>query len=45
LGLLVSGAGLAKADYVYTSIDPPGSIITNAYGINDAGHIVGWYRD
>lgn len=32
-------------DGKFTRIDPPGSIETEAFGINDAGQIVGWYWD
>jgi probable HAF family extracellular repeat protein len=45
LAVIMGGAGRTEADYVYTTLDPPGSIITNAYGINDTGQIVGWYED
>ena len=31
--------------YAFTPIDVPGSILTRTYGINDAGQIVGVYRD
>ena|SRR2546422_1066538 len=30
-----------KVIYTFTSIDPPGSTLTDARGINDAGQIVG----
>src|SRR5438128_2277088 len=43
LSLLVCGAGRAKADYVFTTIDPPGSTCTFAKGINNAGQVVGLY--
>jgi uncharacterized membrane protein len=41
LGLLVGGAALAKADYTFTTSDMPGASSTQAFGINDAGQIVG----
>src|SRR5262249_17272140 len=44
LGLILS-PGWAKADYDFTTIDPPGATQTWANGINDAGQIVGTYRD
>jgi probable HAF family extracellular repeat protein len=42
LGLLVVGAGQVKADYIYTTIDVPGSTQTQANGINDAGQILAY---
>ena len=30
--------------YTYTTIDPPGSVLTQAIGINDSNQIVGAYR-
>jgi hypothetical protein len=36
---------MVMSDGVFTSIDPPGAIITIAIGINDFGHIVGVYAD
>jgi hypothetical protein len=46
VGLLIVGAEQAKAQqgYVYTTIDPPGSVWTQATGINAAGQIVGWWE-
>jgi hypothetical protein len=43
LGLFLGAAGQAKADYLFTTFDPPGSTLTIAYGINDSGQIVGYY--
>lgn len=43
LGLVVGGAGQAKTDYVFTTIDVPDSFATAAAGINNSGQIVGWY--
>jgi hypothetical protein len=40
LGMLVGSAGPAKADYIYTTLDVPGSFNTIANGINDAGQPV-----
>ena len=31
--------------YSFTSLDVPGATATEAYGINDAGIVVGWYTD
>ena len=45
LGLLVGGAEPAKADYIFTTLDVPGSTLTQAYGINDSGQVVGLYED
>jgi hypothetical protein len=36
LGVLLGGAVQAKADYIYTTLDVPGSFNTIANGINDA---------
>ena len=33
-----------QADYIYTTLTPPGSFGTWAYGINDQGDIVGSYN-
>src|SRR5438445_7880350 len=41
LGLLFSGAGQAKADYIFTTLDVPGSTFTTVTGINNVGQIVG----
>lgn len=46
LGLLLTGlAGQATADYVFTTLDVPGSLATLPAGINNAGQIVGSYLD
>ncbi len=45
LGLFLGVAGQAKADYVFTRLDPPGSTRTEALGINSSGHIVGNFED
>lgn len=47
LGLVVVEVGSANAqlNYTYTLLDVPGSIDTNATGINNAGQVVGWYID
>jgi uncharacterized membrane protein len=39
----LAGASPANAGYTFTSIDYPGATSTSAYGINDAGQIVGSY--
>lgn len=44
VGLLVGGVETAKAQYRFSTLDPPGSIATRAYGINDSGQIVGLYN-
>jgi len=44
LVLFVAGPGQAQADYIFTTIDVPGSAQTVASGINDAGQIVGYYN-
>src|SRR5690242_1161814 len=47
LGLLVAGAGQARADYIFTTIDVPGAApgTTTVSGINDAGEMVGSFLD
>ncbi len=45
LGLCVGVTGQAKAGYTFTTLDPPGSIRTEAQGINSCGEIVGFYED
>lgn len=44
LSLFVSVAAQAKGDYLVTTIDVPGSALTQPLGINNAGQIVGAYR-
>jgi hypothetical protein len=45
LGLAGSIAPKALADtYIFTQIDVPGAVRTQARGINDAGHITGWFQ-
>ncbi len=43
LGLFLGVTGQAKANYTFTTLDPPGSIsiFTEAEGINSGGEIVG----
>ena len=44
--LLLAQAGYADPHpYTYLTIDFPGSVFTQAFGINAAGEIVGFYRD
>jgi uncharacterized membrane protein len=44
VGLMLSAMlGQAKADYTFTTLDPPGSTDSTAYGINGSGQIVGTY--
>jgi uncharacterized membrane protein len=45
LALLIARPGQARPDYVFTTIDFPGSMQTIASGINDAGQIVGYYNN
>jgi probable HAF family extracellular repeat protein len=45
LGLVVGLASQANADYIFSTIDVPGSPQTAVYGINDAGDIVGSYLE
>jgi probable HAF family extracellular repeat protein len=45
LGLFLRVAGRADAEFTYTTLDVPGSALTQANGINDAGQIVGYYED
>jgi probable HAF family extracellular repeat protein len=45
LGLFVGVTGHARADYIFTTLDVPGSTQTTAYGINSAGQVVGDYLD
>ena len=45
LSLLVGVAAQAKADYLFATLDVPGSTLTEAFGINGAGQIVGTYFD
>ena len=43
---LVAPSHLAYAtDYTFTTLDVPGASFTYAFGINDAGQIVGYYID
>jgi probable HAF family extracellular repeat protein len=44
LVLVLAVAGPAQADYLYTTLDVPGAILTNANGINASGQIVGAYN-
>src|SRR5262249_38954664 len=45
LGLLWGVAGQAEADYVFTTLDPPGTTFVTAFMIKDAAQIVGRYAD
>jgi probable HAF family extracellular repeat protein len=48
VALFLGVMGRAKADYIFTTLDPPGSVQTqflNATGINASGQIVGQYDD
>src|SRR5437762_1281167 len=44
LSLSLCVSSQARAGYVYTTLDAPGSTLTQAFGINDSGQIVGSYR-
>src|SRR5579864_2007901 len=39
------GTALAQEEPRFTTIDFPGAVLTNAWGINPAGEIVGVYKD
>jgi hypothetical protein len=39
LGLFLGVPGPADADYIFTTLDPPGSTATEAYGINASGQV------
>jgi probable HAF family extracellular repeat protein len=46
LSVLLSTLVAAQdAEYTFTTIDVPGATHTEAYGINTAGQIVGWFQD
>ena len=42
--LLAGGLG-AQQSFTFTTIDPPGAVLTHALGIGPGGDIVGYYRD
>jgi probable HAF family extracellular repeat protein len=42
-GLLAAGSAADAAAYTFTTIDVPGANFTQAFGINDAGQIVGTF--
>src|SRR5438128_12037669 len=41
--LAVAGRGMAQPNYAYAPLDVPGSFDTEAFGINNAGQVVGQY--
>src|SRR5438309_1009326 len=43
--LSVISARWARCCFIFTTIDVPGAILTNAFGINSPGNIVGLYID
>src|SRR5207253_11286259 len=45
LGLLIARSEQARADYIFTTIAPPGSTYARAWGINNSGQIAGEYSD
>jgi hypothetical protein len=44
LSLLWSVGGVAAATYTFTTLDVPGAVQTQPYGVNDRGHVVGTYQ-
>lgn len=43
---LLFAASIARADsYTYSTLDVPGAVFTEAYGINDSGQVVGDYNN
>jgi hypothetical protein len=44
-GMLAAAAPANATAYTFTTIDGPGAFFTTASGINDAGQIVGTFRD
>jgi probable HAF family extracellular repeat protein len=44
LSLLWSMGVVSAATYSFTTLDFPGATQTEAYGVNDAGHVVGVYQ-
>ncbi|WP_460759203.1 hypothetical protein [Lysobacter fragariae] len=45
LAALMLTAGAANADYVFTTVNYPGAVMTDVRGLNNAGEIVGYARD
>jgi hypothetical protein len=45
LCLFVGVPGNARAEYVFTTLHVPDSFLTEAYGINNSGEIIGRYDD
>ncbi|HLJ92101.1 MAG TPA: hypothetical protein VKU02_02805, partial [Gemmataceae bacterium] len=45
LAVFIAHPGHGCADYIFTTIDVPGSVQTVASGINDAGQVVGYYNE
>ena len=46
IGLFMGAApNLYAQTSVFTDLDFPGATATNAWGINDANQVVGWYED
>ena len=45
IAVVALGVAVAKADSTYVTLDPPGSVFTQAHAINPAGDIVGVYED
>ena len=44
-GFMVERRGASVADWEFTTIDMPGAILTQVYGCNQAGDLVGRYKD
>ena len=47
LGLVLAAfaSSASAAPYTFTTLDIPGAILTEAIGINNAGQVVGFFRD
>ena len=47
LGLVLAAfaSSASAAPYTFTTLDVPGAIFTAAVGINNAGQVVGFFRD
>lgn len=45
LSLLCASAAFPQITFTFTSFDPPASIETHAFAVNNAGSVVGYYKD
>ena len=43
--LLFTSVAFPQVTFTFTSFDPPGSVATTAYAVNNAGNVVGYYLD